>query len=68
MELPKDYDITVLNKKTGAGVTIKGDKPLVHVNFWTMKTTVCPEPFVSVDLAPNEQKDWNITYSFFANP
>jgi hypothetical protein len=65
---PKDYDITILNKKTGAGVIIKGDKPLVHVNFWTMKLTVCPEPFVSVDLALNEQKDWSITYSFFVKP
>jgi len=65
---PKDYDITVLNKKTGAGVRIKGDNPIVHLNFWTVKTTICPEPFVSANLSPNEKKDWNITYSFFTNP
>lgn len=62
-----DYDITVENKKTGAGVRIKGDKPLAHLNFWTIKTTICPEPFVEVNLAPGEQKNWSITYSFFVN-
>jgi hypothetical protein len=65
---PKDYDITVINKKTGAGVRIKGDSPLVHLNFWTIKTTICPEPFISANLAPNKKKDWSITYSFFTNP
>lgn len=65
---PKDYDIIVLNKKTSAAVVIKCDKPLVHVNFWTVKRTICPEPFVSVDLEPNEQKEWNITYTLFAKP
>lgn len=65
---PKDYDITVLNKKTGAGVVIKCDNPLAHVNFWTVKRTVCPEPFVSVDLEPNEQKEWSITYTLFVKP
>ena len=61
----KDYNITVLNKKTGAGVIIKGDNPIAHLNFWTVKTTVCPEPFVAMNLAPKEQKDWNITYTLF---
>ncbi|HGJ64018.1 TPA: hypothetical protein ENS27_01370, partial [bacterium] len=49
---PNDYDITILNKKTNAGVRITCNKPLAHVNFWTVKRTVCPEPFVSIDLAP----------------
>lgn len=64
----KDYDVTVFNKKTGAGARIRGDNPIVHLNFWTVKTTVCPEPFVSIALSPNQEKQWNITYSFFTNP
>jgi len=64
----KDYEITVQNNKTGAGVIIKGDNPIAHLNFWTVKTTVCPEPFVEMNIAPDEQKDWNITYTFFAKP
>jgi hypothetical protein len=61
----KDYEITIQNTKTGAGVKIKGDNPIAHLNFWTVKTTVCPEPFVAMNLAPNEQKAWGITYTFF---
>ncbi len=64
----KDYKITIQNNKTGAGVIISGDNPIAHLNFWTVKTTVCPEPFVAMNLAPNEQKDWGIAYTFFAKP
>ena len=63
----KDYEIIVKNNKTGAGVRINGDKPMVHLNFWTIKTTICPEPFVDASVNIGEEKTWNIIYSFFAN-
>jgi len=62
---PEDHEITVINKKTGAGVRIKGDRPLAHFNFWTVKTTICPEPFVELNLAPGEEKEWRIDYLLF---
>ncbi len=60
-----DYEITIENIKTGAGVLIKGDVPLVHFNFWAIDTTICPEPFIDASLAVGEEKEWNITYSIF---
>ncbi|MGQ9844531.1 MAG: hypothetical protein ACUVRK_13355, partial [Spirochaetota bacterium] len=57
---------TIENIKTGAGVLVKGDAPLVHFNFWAIDTTICPEPFVDTSLEAGEEKEWNITYSFFA--
>lgn len=61
----RDYNIAVENTKTGAGVKIVGDRPLVHLNFWTIKTTICPEPFVDVSVMPGEEKKWRITYTFY---
>lgn len=61
----KDYEITVENVKTGAGVLIKGDVPLVHFNFWTVKTTICPEPFIDASITVGEMREWNINYKFF---
>ncbi len=64
-ESPKDYEITVENTETSAGVVIKGDVPLVHFNFWAIDTTICPEPFIDASLDVGEEKEWNITYVFY---
>ena len=33
-----DYDFRIENRKTGAGVHITGDRPLVKVYFWSAGT------------------------------
>ncbi|MBL7699989.1 MAG: hypothetical protein JNK79_17615, partial [Chitinophagaceae bacterium] len=62
-----DYDITLKNKKTGAGVNIKSDRPFSRLAFWASVKTVCPEPFVQVKAAPGEEFTWTTTYTFFVN-
>lgn len=59
-----DYDITVRNKKTGAWVNIKADKPFSRLAFWATVKTVCPEPFIHVKADPGKEFSWNITYTF----
>jgi hypothetical protein len=61
----EDHRITILNTKTGAGVRIKGDKPLSEFNFWTMPRTVCPEPYIKFSIAPGETEEWKTNYTFF---
>jgi hypothetical protein len=34
------------------------------VNVWGIKTTICPEPFMAIDLKPGEEVKWSITYTF----
>ena len=65
---PKDvstYDITIENKKTGAGVKIHCDQPLSYLAFWSATKTICPEPFITIDAAPGETVHWKITYTFY---
>lgn len=62
-----DYDITVRNKKTGAGVNIKSDRPLSRLAFWATVKTVCPEPFIHVMAEPGKEFTWTTTYTFFVN-
>jgi hypothetical protein len=61
----EDHEIIIENKKTGAGVKINGDKPIAQLNFWTVKTTICPEPYVEFNLAPGEEVEWERRYLFF---
>jgi hypothetical protein len=62
----KDYDIVVENRNTGAGVRIVGDHPLSRVQFWSIRTTLCPEPFIRLRVEPGKTVKWSSRYRFFA--
>ena len=49
-----DYNITIENKKTKAGVRITSDQPLASLVYWSAPKTVCPEPYINVRVAPGE--------------
>ncbi len=73
MEYPKgftgdrveEYDIKVENKKTGAAVRITSDKPLANFMFWSVPTTLSPEPFIKVNALPGKEFKWAIRYQFY---
>lgn len=65
---PKDFDIGIENHKTGAGVRITGDRPLWRINFWSVRTTVCPEAYVEVKAEPGKETSWRLTYDFYSLP
>ncbi len=61
-----DFDISVENRKTGVGVEETADMPLSRVVFWSIRSTVCPEGYVHLKIAPGETAYWNIRYRFYA--
>lgn len=63
----EDYDITITNSKTGSSVRITADKPLSNFMFWSIPTTLSPEPFIHVKALPGENFKWNIKYEFNSN-
>ena len=64
----QDYDFRIENRKAGAGVRIKGDRPVTNLNFWCIRTTLCPEPFVRFKIQPGEASKWSIRYEFYTLP
>lgn len=63
---PADYDFTVENRNTGVGVEQTSDSPIDQLNFWSIRTTICPEAYIHVNVQPGETKTWTIRYRFFA--
>ena len=61
----RDYDIRIENRKSGAGVHISGDKPLAKVVFWSIRTTLCPEPYIQMRIPPGKEERWRIAYDFY---
>jgi hypothetical protein len=64
----KDFNIAVENHRSGAGVRLTGDKPLWRINFWSVRTTVCPEAYVEVKAEPGKEMRWRLTYDFYSVP
>jgi hypothetical protein len=64
---PRDLDIKVENKKTGAGVRITGDRPLSKLIFWACPTTLCPETYVDIRIEPGQEFSWRFRYDFYTN-
>jgi len=62
---PTDYRFDIRNSITGAGVTVTSDQPIAKLNFWASPNTICPEPYISIRVNPDETLHWTINYDFF---
>ena len=53
-----------------SGVTVKVEHsyPFAKFNVWGIKTTICPEPYLAIDLKPGEETTWYIGYLFTHEP
>jgi hypothetical protein len=60
-----DYDFIIENSATGAGVEQTADVPIARMFFWSIRTTVCPEAYIHLVVAPGETVRWTIRYRFF---
>ncbi|RKN83322.1 hypothetical protein [Ulvibacterium marinum] len=59
------YEIWVENRRSGAGVKITCDRPLSRLVFWSAQKTVCPEPYIDLEIAPGATVNWTIKYDFY---
>jgi hypothetical protein len=60
-----DYDIRIENRKVGAGMRIRGDRPLSSVNLWSIRKVLAVEPFISMTISPGSEFTWNTYYEYY---
>jgi hypothetical protein len=63
-----DYDITVENRKVGAGVRIRGDRPLSNVVLWSIRTVMAIEPYIAMKIEPGTEFTWGLRYDYYTFP
>jgi hypothetical protein len=61
----RDYDIRVENRRSGAGVRITSDRPMSRLLLWSPRTTVCPEPYIDLNVQPGQDTSWRLRYEFY---
>ena len=65
---PKDNEIRIENSKVGAGVRITGDRPLSDGYFWSIRTVLSIEPFITMAIDQGKQFTWKSTYEYYTLP
>lgn len=63
---PNDYNFTIENKETGAGVRQSADRPISRINFWSIRTTACPEAYIAISILPGKEFTWRINWDFYS--
>jgi hypothetical protein len=63
---PSDYDFTLENHNTGAGVEQSGDHPICYFKLWAIRTAIAPEAYIHLHILPGKTQSWSIRYRFFA--
>ncbi len=56
------YAFAIENRKTGAAIRVRGERPLARAAVYAVRTAVCPEPFIDIDLAPGAVLEWKTEY------
>ena len=60
-----EYNQAVItHQPSGAAIEFTGDAPVTRVVFWAIERAVCPEPFIRLQLAPGQVKEWSSRYRF----
>jgi hypothetical protein len=62
----RDFDFTVEDTRSSIGVQQTADHPLARLYFWSTQTTICPEGYIKLNVAPGETSRWTLRYRFFA--
>jgi hypothetical protein len=61
-----DYNFTVEDTKNKVGIEQTSDSPISRFYLWSIRTTISPEAYIHLDVAPGKTGHWKINYRFFA--
>ena len=61
-----DYDITFSDTTTGLSVRQTADRPISRLYLWSIPSTVAPEAYIHLNVAPGATEHWTIRYTFEA--
>jgi hypothetical protein len=60
-----DYEITIENRKAGAGMKISGNRPLSKENLWSIRSVLAMEPFIYMSIEPGKTFTWRYDYTYY---
>jgi hypothetical protein len=63
-----DNEAVIENHKVGAGLRIRGDRPLTMDVFWSIRSVLAVEPYIAIDVQPGSEFTWKNTLEYYTLP
>jgi hypothetical protein len=61
----QDYRIQIENHKAGAGMQVRGDRPLARLYLWSIRSVLAIEPYIDMTIEPGQSFDWQYEYEYY---
>ncbi|MCP4194172.1 MAG: hypothetical protein GY768_26475 [Planctomycetaceae bacterium] len=61
-----DSAFSIENRKIAAGVRSRWDRPIEKMQYWSPRTTLCPEPFLKLNVESGHSDRWSNQYTFYS--
>ena len=62
---PQDNEIRIDNHRVGAGMLIRGNRPLSDLHLWSIRSVLSVEPFISMTIEPGSEFTWEMSYQYY---
>lgn len=63
---PGGYSLRLENTETHVSVEQTADVPMSRFYLWSIRSTICPEAYIHLDVPPHRSRKWTISYRFFS--
>lgn len=60
------YSLSLENTRLHIGIEQKADVPLSRLYLWSIRSTICPEAYIHLEVPPGRSTHWTIDYHFAA--
>ena len=62
---PQDNEVRIENTRIGAGMLICGNRPFSDLHFWSIRSVLSVEPFITMEIDPGKEFDWDVSYEYY---
>jgi len=60
-----DHLIRIEDTRTGAGMKIQADRPLLRESLWSIRSVIAVEPFIEINVEPGAEFTWKSAYEYY---
>jgi hypothetical protein len=62
---PQNNEVRIENTRVGAGMVIRGNRPLSEMHFWSIRSVLSVEPFIAMSVEPGSEFTWDVSYQYY---
>lgn len=60
-----DNAFHIEDANVGAGISARGNRPLLKESLWSIRSVIAVEPFISISIEPAQEFTWETVYEYY---